>query len=195
MALEIKSFSGNDARHFFDDLARLRIEVFRAFPYLYDGDPDYERRYLATYARSPGAVFVIATDEGRVVGASTAMPMAGETEEVKAPFIATRRDPADYLYFGESVLQPAYRGRGIGVAFFEAREAHAKQLGLAHCTFCAVHRPGDHPRRPDDYVPLDRFWQNRGYVAHPELATTFTWRDLDDRTESPKPLTFWIKTL
>lgn len=37
MTVEIKSLSGIDAAHHFDDLARLRITVFRAFPYLYDG--------------------------------------------------------------------------------------------------------------------------------------------------------------
>ena len=35
------------------DLARLRIEVFREFPYLYDGAEDYERKYLQTYINSP----------------------------------------------------------------------------------------------------------------------------------------------
>ena len=29
-----------------DDVAKLRIKVFRAWPYLYDGDLDYERNYL-----------------------------------------------------------------------------------------------------------------------------------------------------
>jgi N-acetylglutamate synthase and related acetyltransferases len=195
MTLEIKSFSGSDASRFFDDLARLRITVFRDFPYLYDGDLDYERKYLATYAKSEGSVFVLAIDDGRVVGAATGMPMIAETDEVKAPFLAHHRDPADYFYFGESVLLPAYRGRGIGVKFFEGREVQAKRLGLPHATFCAVERPAGHPRRPAGYVPLDTFWKNRGYTHHPELRTTFTWRDLDETRESPKPLSFWIRTL
>ncbi|MBR0557401.1 GNAT family N-acetyltransferase [Ciceribacter sp. L1K23] len=195
MALTIKSFSGSDASPFFDDLARLRITVFRDFPYLYEGDADYERTYLSTYAKSQGSVFVLAIDDGKVVGASTGMPMAAETEEVKAPFLADGRDPSDYFYFGESVLLPVYRGRGIGVAFFEKREAQARRLGLPHTTFCAVERPTDHPRRPADYVPLNAFWEKRGYTHHPELRTHFVWRDLDDIGESPKPLSFWIRTL
>ena len=195
MTLEIRSFSGADAAPYVDDLARLRITVFRDFPYLYDGDPAYERKYLATYAGSEGSVFVLALDGGRVVGAATGMPMAAETDEVRAPFLAAGRDPGDYFYFGESVLLPAYRGRGVGVKFFEGREAQARRLGLALCTFCAVERPADHPRRPAGYAPLDRFWQNRGYRHHPELRTTFTWRDLDETEESEKPLSFWIRDL
>ncbi|MCM2401403.1 GNAT family N-acetyltransferase [Rhizobium sp. S153] len=195
MTLEIKSFSGSDASPFFDDLARLRITVFRDFPYLYDGDPAYEHRYLATYAKSEGSVFVLAFDDDRVVGAATGMPMTAETDEVKAPFIATGHDPQDFFYFGESVLLSSYRGRGIGVKFFEGREAQARKLALSFCTFCAVERPVNHPRRPADYVPLNGFWAKRGYTHHPELRTTFSWRDLDETSESPKPLSFWIRDI
>lgn len=195
MSLEIKSFSGSDAAKYFDDLARLRITVFRAFPYLYEGDPEYERKYLATYARSEGSIFVLAIDDGKVIGASTGMPMSAETDEVKTPFVAAGRDPAEYFYFGESVLLPEYRGRGIGVAFFMERETQARRLSLRYCTFCAVERPDDHPRRPADYLPLNGFWNKRGYRHHPELRTTFTWQDLDETAESPKPLSFWIRDI
>jgi GNAT superfamily N-acetyltransferase len=195
MALTIQSFSGSDAAPFFDDLARLRIAVFRDFPYLYHGDSDYERQYMEIYARSEGSVFILAIDDGTVVGASTGTPMITATDEVKAPFLKAGREPADYFYFGESVLLPAYRGRGIGVAFFDGREAQAKKLRLHYTTFCAVERPIDHPRRPVDYQPLDAFWQKRGYTHHPELRTTFSWRDLDEEQESRKPLSFWIRDL
>lgn len=195
MTVEIKSLSGIDAVACFDDLARLRIEVFRAFPYLYDGSLGHERKYLATYADTEGAVFVLALDDGQVVGMSTGMPMAAETEEVKAPFLAADYDPSDLFYFGESVLLSNYRGHGLGVRFFEEREAHAKRLGFNWCTFCAVERPADHPRRPADYVPLNAFWEKRGYRHHPELRTSFTWQDIDESTQSPKPLSFWMKNI
>ncbi len=49
-----------------DDIARLRIAVFREWPYLYDGDLDYERQYLGRYAQSPGSVCVAAYDGDRI---------------------------------------------------------------------------------------------------------------------------------
>lgn len=195
MALTIKSVSGSDAIPYFSDVARLRISVFREFPYLYNGTLDYEHTYLATYARSQGSVFALAIDDGKIIGASTGTPMAGETDEVKAPFVMNNLDPRNFFYFGESVLLPTYRGQGIGLAFFEQREAQAARLGLGNCTFCAVERPENHPRRPKDYVPLNRFWEKRGYRHHPNLRTTFSWRDLDEAQESPKPLSFWIRSL
>jgi GNAT superfamily N-acetyltransferase len=196
MTVEIKSLSGIDAVPYFDDLAHLRITVFRAFPYLYDGTLEHEREYLATYAQADGAVFVLALDGDKVVGMSTGMPMAVETEEVKAPFIAAGYDPERIFYFGESVLLDTYRGQGAGVRFFEEREAHAKRLsGIEWCTFCAVERPDNHPRRPADYVPLNAFWEKRGYRHHPELHTTFTWQGLDETSKSSKPLSFWMKRI
>jgi hypothetical protein len=40
---------------------------------------------------------------------------------------------------------------------------------------------------------LDKFWDKRGYVKHPELKTTYLWKDLDDTEETEKPMTFWLK--
>ena len=59
----------------------------------------------------------------------------------------------------------------------------------------AVERPIDHPRRPADYTPLDVFWERRGYRKAPELATTYSWKELDEASPSPKPMTFWLKAL
>jgi hypothetical protein len=81
------------------------------------------------------------------------------------------------------------------VAFFARRETRARALGFKLAAFCAVERPADHPRRPKDYVPLDAFWTKRGYTRRPDLRTTFTWRDLDETEESPKPMVFWTKLL
>lgn len=194
--MQIKIVHGNAVAPHIPDLARLRIEVFRAFPYLYEGSEDYEAAYLATYAASPESLFVLALDDGRIVGASTGVPMADETEAFKAPFAKAGLDPETIFYFGESVLLAAYRGRGLGVRFFEEREAYARRLGrFDWCAFCAVERPADHPLRPAGYVPLDDFWGKRGYVHRPDLSTTFSWRDVGEAEETEKPMSFWLKRM
>lgn len=191
--LRIQRFSGKQIHPYIDDLARLRITVFREFPYLYAGDEAYERSYLKRYMQSGETVVVIAFDDDKVVGASTGMPMRDEDSAIRKPFEQAGYDIGDIFYFGESVLLPSYRGQGAGVAFFREREAHALLMGYPITVFCAVNRPSDHPRRPDDYVPLDAFWQKRGYTRQPELVSTFTWQDLDEDQESPKQLTYWLK--
>ncbi|NIO42538.1 MAG: GNAT family N-acetyltransferase [Burkholderiales bacterium] len=196
MSIYVKRFSGIDAQPYLHDLARLRIFIFREFPYLYEGDLEYERKYLRNYAGVSGAVIVVAFDGPKVIGASTGLPLSAGTDDVKSPFLARGCDVKRVFYFGESVLEKAYRGSGIGLRFFEEREAHAKSLGRFEWTaFCAVERPDNHPRRPDDYQPLDRFWNRRGYEKRPDLTTTFCWQDLDESSQSPKPMVFWIKRI
>lgn len=177
------------------DLARLRVEIFREFPYLYDGDIEDEQTHLRLYAETPGAAVIVARAAARIVGASTCLPLSAEHEAVKKPFLDAGVDVSRIFYFGESVLEPSYRGQGIGVGFFKAREAQAARLGFTTTAFCAIQRPADHPLRPQDYVPLDEFWRHRGYRVRPNLVCTMAWRDVTEATASPKTLQFWAKTL
>lgn len=179
-----------------DDVARLRIAVFREWPYLYDGDLDYERDYLGTYLASPASALVIAEVDGRVVGASTGVPLSDEGEDFRPPFAAAGLDPARVFYFGESVLLPECRGRGIGHRFFDAREAHAAALGGFDWTsFCAVVRAEDDPRRPTAYRPLDAFWTGRGYRRRPDIVTTIAWKEIGEPAATDKQLVAWLRPL
>jgi GNAT superfamily N-acetyltransferase len=194
-AVRIERATGAAIMHYFDALAALRIGVFREYPYLYDGSLAYERDYLASYAGSPASLAVIACDGDRVVGASTAMPLTLHSDDVVPPLVRAGFDPATVYYFGESVLEPAYRGRGLGSRFFEERERRARELGFATATFCAVERPSDHPRRPPGYQPPGALWRRHGFERRPDIVGTFTWRDLGDAEETAKPMVFWIKPL
>ena len=192
--MQTKIVHGQKVMPHIADLARLRTTVFRAFPYLYEGSEDYEASYLATYAQSPESLFVLVLDGERIVGASTGVPMTDASEVFRAPFVSAGIDPAKVFYFGESVLLPEYRGRGLGVRFFEEREACARRLGrFDWCAFCAVERPKDHPLRPAGYVPLDDFWGKRGYAHRADLRTMLAWQDIGEVDETEKPMSFWLK--
>jgi GNAT superfamily N-acetyltransferase len=194
--ITITLYRGPEIAAIIPALAALRVQVFRAWPYLYDGDEAYEADYLQIYPRSPRAAVVVAKLGGQIVGASTCLPMRDETENVQAPFVACGLDPADFFYFGESVLQPSLRGRGVGVSFFAGREAHARAVSAcAYACFCGVVRPADHPARPADFVPLDGFWTRRGFTRRPDLTCRMHWRDIGEPEESEKNLMFWLKSL
>ena len=191
----ITTLRGTEVVPFLDDVARLRIAVFRDWPYLYDGDSAYEREYLAAYAASPDSVFVLARDGDTVVGASTGLPLADDAEDFRQPFVDAGRDPASVFYFGESVLLPRYRGLGIGHAFFDAREAHARALGrFATTAFCAVDRAAADARAPAGHRANDAFWHKRGYQRQPGLALRLRWNELG-RGEVEHALTFWTRAL
>ncbi len=193
MRVEVLTGEALDAA--LDDVARLRISVFRDWPYLYDGDFAYEQSYLQTYRDSQDAVLIGAFDGTALVGAATGTPMEDHAEDFAAPFVATGIELGSIFYCAESVLHPAYRGQGIGHRFFDLREAHAAKLGFAYSAFCAVVRPGNHPKRPKDYKKLDPFWRKRGYAPVPGVVATFKWRDVGVDRATDKPLQFWMRRL
>ena len=114
-AIAIETCTGAALAALTDELAALRLTVFREWPYLYEGSVAYEAAYLDAYVRSPRAAIILARQAQRIVGAATCVPLADESENVQAPFVSRGWDVKDFFYFGESVLLPGLRGRGVGV--------------------------------------------------------------------------------
>ncbi|MEE4450425.1 GNAT family N-acetyltransferase [Novosphingobium resinovorum] len=195
MGVTIEVLDGARVTNAIADLARLRMTVFAAWPYLYDGDPAYEEDYLREFVAAPDSVLMAACEGGRIIGAATASPMAAQKEELRAPFAARGLDVETLFYFGESVLLAEYRGQGIGHAFFDRREAQARRCGASAATFAAVVRPADHPDLPAGYVPLDGFWGRRGYARVEGLVAGLAWKDHRDAGDTVKPMQYWMRRL
>ena len=193
MAVEVRAVRGAALNELLDEVAALRIAVFRDWPYLYDGTMDYERRYLAPYVTSENAVVVGAFNGQGLIGASTGAPLADHAEDFGDALRDAGHDITSTFYCAESVLLPAFRGQGVGHAFFDHREAHARDLGFSHCCFCSVIRPADHPARPSAYRPLDSFWTARGYRPLPGVTARFAWKDVGSTEESIKTLQVWMR--
>lgn len=193
--LTLTTLTGSSIHEVIPELAQLRIQVFREFPYLYDGSVDYETSYLRRYTQSEQCVVVLVRDGERVVGASTGMPLVDEAAEVIRPVRKSGHNLNEWFYFAESVLLDSYRGNGFGYRFFEERERHALDFGYHYACFCSVIRPPDHPRRPASYRELHDFWRKRGFEKDEAMATTFSWKEIGEESESPKPMEYWVKAL
>lgn len=193
--LKVLSYKGNAILPFIPELAKLRISIFKEYPYLYEGDLDYEYKYLNTYVKCPESVIVIAFDNDAVVGASSSIPLEFETIEFQKPFLENNINVKDVFYFGESVLRHEYRGRKIYRQFFTQREEAAKEYGSKIAAFAAVERMPNDPRKPKDYQPLDDIWHYFGYEKNPALRAYFNWKEIGEKAETPKPLSFWLKKL
>lgn len=187
---------GAEISSVFDDLAKLRIAVFRAFPYLYEGSIDYEKEYLKVYAESENAFLFTVYDGAKMVGATTCIPLIDETPEVQEPFINAEINLENVFYFGESILLPEYRGLGLGHRFFDEREAHARSFETCKITcFCSVVRAENHPLKPADYQPLDKFWLKRSYQREPSLKSKFEWIDIGETQPTQKEMIYWTKKI
>ena len=194
--LTVRALQGADLQAAVDDIARLRIAVFRDWPYLYDGTLAYERGYLATYLDTPGALLVAAFDGDTLIGASTSTRMEDHAGAFGAAFAPTGIALSDVVYGPESVVLPPYRGLGLGHRFFELREAHARQMGRNHVAFASLQRAGTaHPARPATFRTNDAFWTAQGYTPLPGVVAEFGWKDLGSLNETVKPLQFWMRRL
>lgn len=187
--------SGAQIKPHIPELAKLRIQVFREYPYLYEGTDENEADYLQTYTRSPRAMVALAFEQGRLFGASTGLPMADEVAAFRQPFEDKGINTQDLFYGGETVLLADFRGRGFYRSFLEARENYAHGLGLKTICFCAVRRERDDPRKPEGYQPLDEVWKHFGYQPRADLVAHFPWKEVGGAEEINHDLMFWLKTL
>lgn len=194
--VKIVTVTGDKVKALIPEIAALRIEVFREYPFLYIGDVEYEKRYLKKFTTMKDAIVVMVFDHETLIGISTGYPFIYEEENLQQLIRASGRNPEDYFCFGESVLRKSYRGLGLGKRFFEEREAHVRALNrFTHICFYTLLRPANDPLRPADYRPLAPFWRSRGYVEHPELVGTVSYQEIGEPEETPKKMVFWIKSL
>ncbi len=191
-----KSFKGNDIESVFDELAYLRITVFKDYPYLYEGSISYEKEYLKIYSNSEKSFLFGVYNENKMIGATTCIPLSDETLEVIKPFQEAGFDINSIFYFGESILLKPFRGLGIGNLFFDEGENHARSFGTYKTTcFCSVSRPDNHPLKPENYEPHDKFWNKRGYQKNENLQSKFEWLDIDENISTLKPMIYWTKNI
>ncbi|RLQ88285.1 GNAT family N-acetyltransferase [Notoacmeibacter ruber] len=193
--IRLQAYRGAEAGSLVDGLAALRIKVFADWPYLYEGDREYEARYLGHFLAGEGAFVAAAFDGDQLVGAATAAPLVQHMDDIAEPVRALDLDPAAIFYLSESVLLSEYRGSGIGHRFFDMREAEAMRQGFRASMFCAVDRQPDDPRRPSDARSLEPFWRTRGYRKIDGPKAHISWRERGHSDESDHTLTLWLRDL
>lgn len=194
---EFKNVYGEEIETYFNDISRIRVTVFREWPYIYEGSVDYERQYLQNYFDNERSLCILCFHENQVIGISTLMPLEGEHEDLKKPLREAGYDITKIFYYSESCLLKAFRGRGTYAEFFKRREEHVKYFSTDYesVCFCSVVRPDQHPLKPQDYRPLYESWRKYGFEKVENLQMSFLWQDLDQTTETRKFLDVWMKSL
>ncbi|MDR3647154.1 MAG: GNAT family N-acetyltransferase [Candidatus Babeliales bacterium] len=193
--LTLLKLKGPQAKKYVTDIADMRITLFKEFPYLYEGAYSYEEEYLQTYFNSDEANILLVLDKDKVVGFSSSIPLAEESQDLKAPFNEKELYIKDYFYIGEVMLQPAYRGRGILRKFLEFHENQALKNGYKYTVFMTVDRENNHPSKPKDYKSLDNIWKHFGYVILPELKISLDWPQVGTNIYTNNKLSIWLKDI
>ncbi len=188
--VSLKVFSGAEARKYVEDIARLRLTMFREYPYLYDGNLKEEKEYLEIYFKSKNSRVLLVFDGCDVVGFSNNIPLEEEMPEIAASFSEKGLTPSDYLYIGEVMLMPTYRHKGLARKFFEFHEQVARKMGRK-LTLMTVERPDDHPLKPQNYVSLEPIWTHFGFQKFSDVKVLFPWPQVDAKEPVKNTLVFW----
>ena len=194
MSISNELLIGNKTNKYLYEIASLRIIIFREYPYLYKGNRKEELHYLHRYAEVQDACAIVVFDDGNVVGAATGIPLRHEKKLLGA--FACSHYPIDETYYvGELLLDPAYRNLGLGIGLMAMMEEYVRSLGkYRNLTCVTVVRPDDHPLRTQEYVPIDRFLFNAGFLLFTEITTFFRWCEIDG-SNNEHLMRFWIKRL
>lgn len=190
----VKLFTENEAKQFIDELAKLRIKIFREYPYLYDGDYEYEKKYLNKFLNTPDSMIAVAFEGSKVIGALTGLPLKSEDSTIKQPWQTTEFDIDEMYYFSEVLLLPENRGKGLGAELFKIAEEWVQSLNKYPISILAtVVRDENHPKKSIGYKSLDSFWEKLGYRKTNTITCCIPWKEVGEAEETNKALMFWIK--
>ncbi|MEW9673985.1 GNAT family N-acetyltransferase [Ammoniphilus sp. 3BR4] len=194
--ITLEMLHGQEIERYIEQLALFRVKDFREFPYLYVGDLEREKGYIQHYTKNEKALLVIAKDDDKVIGISSGIPLEKFLGEAIAEQLAKiGLDSNHFYYFGETILLPEYRKKGIGRDIYKMREEYARSAGYTEVCFMAVVREEDHPLRPKDYKSPEDFWVYMGYEKL-EITADFTYPTVQANGQVEKAsnkMVFWKK--
>jgi Acetyltransferase (GNAT) family len=167
-SLIFKIFQGKEIEPFLDELAKARIKQFRYYPYLYQGNMEYEKAYLKPYIANEDGLLLAAFDGDKMIGFVTGIPLMSSSEiiqDAENQFAKVGYDARKLYYLGEVIIAPQYRNYGIGHKFIKPIESKILELGYQGACGLIVDRPEDHPLRPKDFPNLKLYAQSLGYIS------------------------------
>ena len=183
---------GRMIEQYLENLGRFRIGIFREYPYLYDGDMEYERHYLSRYCSTEHSILLLLNDGQDIAAACTGLPMKYEEPAIQAPF---QGDCLDLFYIGEIMVRRDCRSMGIGSGLVSRMIRMIDRTRYSRTCIYTVERPPNHPARPIPYRSPDSLWNSLGFVKSPILKVYYPWKELGEDKETEKPMNVWIKHL
>lgn len=185
---------GKEIEKYIEELGRFRIEIFKEYPYIYDGDMEYEKKYLGRYARCEESFLLVVDNEHGIDCACTGIPLKDELPEFQKPFLE-RDIPIDKIfYLGEVMVRKNLRGQGLGTRLMDRALTHVYNAGLyEEVVLATVIREPNHPLRPADYIDKDNLWRKFGFEKLDGITVSFDWKDIGEEQETTKEMVYWRK--
>jgi GNAT superfamily N-acetyltransferase len=184
---------GSEINNHIDELGQFRFVIFREFPYLYEGDKEYERKYLSRYAQSPESIIITTKDTQGLVGVCTGIPLKDESDEFTEPLQTINEE--EIFYIGEVMVRADFRGKGLGTKLLSKMLDLIDKSKFKTACFYTVVREMNHPLKPPGYKSLEPLWERFGFIKDPANLVRFRWKDIGDTTDTYKQMNVWFKKL
>ncbi len=175
-SLKIECLSALEAKKYISDFARLRINVFREYPYFYEGSLEYEKAYLGEYFLCNDFYALAFFDGERICGMGTLIPLESSFAEIKELFAKLKLDAKDYLYFGEVILEAPYRGKKLLPIFMAEAFKVARKLGLSKIAYMSIVSSKSDKLRPANYRDSNAIMQKHGTRLIENSEMTFSYK-------------------
>jgi GNAT superfamily N-acetyltransferase len=194
--MTIQVLRGQELLSNIPEFAKLRLTIFREYPYLYEGDPALEKSYLSLFASSSDAFFIVAKIKNQVVGAISGLPLDVAQKEIRDVFHQSAIETGEYYALCEIIVLKEHRNKKIGsVLYKEFENQLLKMKRYKKVVLWQIVRAQGDLKRPNDYFSLDNFWCKKGFIKHPEFICYIHWKEISDKEESSHRFEFWIKEL
>jgi GNAT superfamily N-acetyltransferase len=181
-------------------VAQTRVNIFKTYPYLYDGNITEEMDNLQKYAQHDNSALAIAyyndIPVGFLCGSDLVHYSIHFENSVADLFENAGLDAKNYYYCADIIILPEHRGNRLAPKLFDAFEEYAQQKGYNACCFITEHHE-NHPLKPCDHKSLVPLWSSLDYQKS-TLITYASWQTYqeDGSTQLEQhPLIFWLKTL
>ncbi|QVL55435.1 MAG: GNAT family N-acetyltransferase [Simkaniaceae bacterium] len=194
--IELFQLIGNKILPYIAEIAKLRIQIFHEWPYLYEGCLEYEKKHLQTYTKTQESLVIIAKHGNRIIGAVTGVPAKDSMQEVQKALENASFPLETTYYLGEILLLDEYRGSGIGSQLYRFFEDSVRKKNRYHTVvLCEINRSDTDKRKPLSYEGLDVFWHHFQYKRSAKIKTSFSYQEIGSDKETPHPMVFWEKHL
>lgn len=189
---------GDELPKIIHTLGLWRIKYFREFPYLYEGNIDYEQAYLNNYIKGKDSVILCIEVEKEPIAIASGTSLMSEMDITTRSMqeLSNLIPVESTAYLGEIIISEAYRGKGLSKTIISQLENHFKNLNYTHTCFLTVVR-NNHPLEPKNYIKPSVFWIANGYTKT-FVSSSFHWPCIQENgkiIECENEMIYWVKSL
>lgn len=155
------------------EIGALRIEIFREWPYLYEGEIEEASTYLKDYIKDESGRLITLENEGEILGMVTGIAVAFYDAHLLA------ETSPRYYYWGDFILKKAYRGHQLGQQLFDAAREVFKTLDFDTLLMAMIKRDAFDPRRPKEARDMREFAKKVGFKSN-GVSLFYKWREIGE---------------